>query len=173
MNRDIAAWLQTLDVAGLDAAEVSGRERADLGWRTYTSLEFPAFDLVTSDPPGRYDVVICEQVLEHVVDPDAAARTLAGMLRPHGWLLVSTPFLIRVHGSPGDYWRFTPAGLRILLERHGLAVESVKGWGNRRAVVSNLRIWSFHRRWRSLRNEPELPVVVWALSRPRPAAPPV
>ena len=36
-----------------------------------------------------------------------------------------------------DYWRFTPAGLRALLENAGLEVE-VGTWGNRECVVGNL-----------------------------------
>lgn len=165
MNREIAAWLDGLDAAHLDAVEVSGRLRAGTGWRSYTTLVYPDFDLVRSDPPAQYDVVICEQVLEHVPDPDAAVRNLGRLARPGGRILVSTPFLIRIHGSPHDYWRFTPLGLQTLLERQGLEVESLRSWGNRSAVVSNLRRWSFYRRWRSLRNDPDLPTVVWAIAR--------
>ena len=51
-------------------------------------------------PPARYDVVICEQVLEHVLDPGAAAANLRGLCAPGGHVVVSTPFLIRVHELP-------------------------------------------------------------------------
>jgi SAM-dependent methyltransferase len=168
MNRDIAEWFAELDPATLDAVEVSGNARSALGWKSYTSLHYPDFDLVKSEPPGQYDVVICEQVLEHVPDPDAAVRNLRGLARPDGRILVSTPFLIRIHGAPNDYWRFTPLGLRTLLERQGLQVEILRAWGNRSAVITNLRRWSFYRPWRSLRNNRTLPVVVWAVARPGP-----
>ena len=68
-----------------------------------------------------------------------------------------------------DYWRFTPRGLRTLLERAGLEVEEVGSWGNRDCVVGNFDSWSAFRRWHSLRNEPDLPVQVWAFAR-RPVA---
>jgi SAM-dependent methyltransferase len=165
MNKDINAWFSTLAVGSLDAVEVSGTVRSNLGWRSYTSLQYPQFDIVTSAPPSEFDVVVCEQVLEHVPDPCAAIRNLRRLTRPGGHILVSTPFLIRLHGSPDDYWRFTPLGLRTLLEREGLVVDTVKSWGNRSAVVSNLRRWSFYLPWRSLRDTPDLPVVVWATSR--------
>lgn len=164
MNRDIDSWLTTLDSNTLDAVEVSGTVRSGRAWKSYTSLQYPEFDLVQSEPTGEYDVVICEQVLEHVIDPDAAVRNLCRLARPGGQILVTTPFLIRLHGSPNDYWRFTPLGLQILLERQGLVVDIVKSWGNRSAVVSNLRRWSFYLPWRPLRNSPSLPVVVWAIS---------
>lgn len=165
MNRDISSWLSGLDVRSLDAVEVSGTLRCGYQWRSFTSLTYPEFDLTKDKAPDQYDVVICEQVLEHVSDPDAAVRTLRSLARPGGQLLVSTPFLVRIHGSPHDYWRFTPLGLQTLLQRHGLTVETIQSWGNRAAVASNLRRWSFYWRWRRLRNNPTLPVVVWAIAK--------
>ena len=115
-----------------------------------------------------YDVVICEQVLEHVIDPWAAARNLRGLCVPGGHVVVSTPFLIRVHELPAygmrDYWRFTPRGLRALLEGAGLVVDEVGSWGNRDCVAGNFDRWPAYRRWHSLRNEPDLPVQVWAFA---------
>ena len=50
-------------------------------------------------------------------------------------MIVSTPFLIKVHELPmlemHDYWRFTPRGLRTLLERAGLDVVKVRTLGER------------------------------------------
>jgi SAM-dependent methyltransferase len=116
---------------------------------------------------GRFDVVICEQVLEHVPDPQAAMTNLRELCAPGGHVIVSTPFLIRVHELWGmhDYWRFTPRGLRTLMERAGLAVDTVGSWGNRRCVAGNLDHWPAYRRWHSLRDEPDLPVQVWAFAR--------
>jgi hypothetical protein len=114
-------------------------------------------------------VVICEQVIEHVVDPVLAAENLRGLCSPGGHVIVSTPFLIRVHELPmygmRDYWRFTPRGLGMLLERAGLTVQTVGSWGNRRCVTGNTDRWPAYRRWHSLRNEPDLPVQVWAFAR--------
>jgi hypothetical protein len=82
---------------------------------------------------------------------------------------VSTPFLIRVHELPAygmpDLWRFTPRGLRRLLEDAGLRVDTVDAWGNRDCVAGNLDRWAAYRRWHSLRNEPDLAVQVWAFAR--------
>ena len=113
--------------------------------------------------------MICEQVLEHVVDPCAAARNLHGLCVPGGHVIVTSPFLIKVHELPyfgmRDYWRFTPRGLETLLERGGLEVYAVGAWGNRQCIVGNLGSWSAQRWWHSLRNEPDLPVQVWAFAR--------
>jgi SAM-dependent methyltransferase len=152
------------------AAEISGNAHADRPWKLYETLDYPEFDLCAPlRERHRFDVVICEQVIEHVVDPCAAARNLRGLVVPGGDVIVSTPFLIRLHELPAfglrDYWRFTPRGLRTLLERAGLEVETVGSWGNRSCVKGSFDSWPAARRWHSLRNEPDLPVQVWAFAK--------
>lgn len=165
MNDDIQLYIQGLPPDRCDAVEVSGDWHRRHPWRTYESLSFPDFDLCRSKAPRVYDVVICEQVLEHVVDPWGAARTLYQLCKPGGHVVVSTPFLIRLHGEPGDYWRFTSDGLRSLLAGAGLDVTAVKGWGNRSCVRGSLRRWLAYKPWHSLRNEEAYPVAVWAFAR--------
>jgi hypothetical protein len=84
-------------------------------------------------------------------------------------VIVTSPFLIKVHELPmygmHDYWRFTPRGLRLMLEQVGLEVLTIGTWGNRECVTGNLSRWSSYRRWHPLRNDPETPVQVWAFAR--------
>ena len=93
----------------LDVAEISGAHWAGFGWASHRTLNFPEFDLCEppSPLPALFDLVICEQVLEHVQNPLAATRTLRELCRPGGHVLVATPFLVALHDYPGDYWRFT------------------------------------------------------------------
>jgi len=170
MNEEIAAHLESLGPSRLSAAEISGDAHANRGWKGFCSLNYPDFDLcapVTTSE--RYDVVICEQVLEHVANPFLAAQHLFDLCRPGGHVIVSTPFLIKQHELPlrgmFDYWRFTPRGLCTLLERAGLEVDHVGTWGNGPCVVGNLDRWSAHRWWLPLRNRPDVAVVVWAYAR--------
>jgi SAM-dependent methyltransferase len=165
MNRDTAAVFTSLGPDRLDVAEISGDLRANIAWKSYRSFGYPDWDLCTSDfPEASFDLVICEQVLEHVPDPVAAVRSLRSMTREGGAVFVSTPFLLRIHGHPNDYWRFTPAGMERLLTDGGLRVDWVRSWGNRGVVRANFGRWAFYRRWRSLKNDPDLPIVVWALA---------
>lgn len=170
LSRSVEEHIESLVPAGLDAAEISGAGRSGLGWKSFTSLDYPAFDLCAPlEVKDRFDVVICEQVLEHVLDPNAAAANLRGLCRPGGTVIVSTPFLIKVHELPMygmfDYWRFTPRGLRLLLENAGLEVETVGSWGNHEVVLGNLDRWAAFRKWHPLHNEPDIPVQVWAFAR--------
>ena len=168
LNAAIARRLDGLGTAALSAYEISGAAHAHRAWRRFESLDYPEFDLCAPPQPREpADVVLCEQVIEHVPDPCAAVRNLRGLCRPGGHVIVSTPFLIRVHEEWGmqDYWRFTPRGLRTLLEHAGLEVEEVGHWGNRRVIAGNLDRWPAYRRWMALGDEPKLPVQVWAFAR--------
>lgn len=171
MDQAISDRLDRLDFANSSAAEISGANHAGRGWGEFTSLDFPAFDLCAPleyEMAGKFDVVLCEQVLEHVKDPVAAARNLGGLVRPGGLVVVSTPFMVRVHELPAfgmyDYWRFTPHGMERLLETSGLEVEEINHWGNREAVLGNFDRWSARRRWHPMYNEPDIPVQVWAFA---------
>jgi SAM-dependent methyltransferase len=64
---------------------------------------------------GEVGTAICLETLEHCEDPLAACRELARVVGPGGACLVSAPMLIGVHAYPGDYFRFTPSALRLLL----------------------------------------------------------
>ena len=169
LDRSVDAWIEGLDPAQRSAVEISGRTHAGRPWKEYVNLDYPEFDLCAPlSEERRFDVVICEQVLEHVADPAAAAENLRRLCAPGGKVIVSTPFLIKVHEEPEhgmpDFWRFTPAGLRLLLERAGLEIEEVHGWGNRQCVAGNIRVWSARRPWHSLHDEPDVPVQVWAFA---------
>ena len=172
LDRAVDARIAALDPSSCSAVEISGENHAGRPWRKYTSLSFPDFDLCAPlETTETFDVVICEQVLEHVVDPGAAVANLTLLCEPGGMVIVSTPFLVKIHEIPYymlDYWRFTPRGLQVLLEGAGLEVETVESWGNRQSVAGNIKGWSAYRRWHSLANEPDVPLQVWAFAR-RPA----
>ena len=73
-------------------------------------------DLETLEPiaDASVDAIICLEVLEHVRRPEAASAALRRVLRPGGVLIGSTPFLLGIHDSPHDYYRYTSFGLRHL-----------------------------------------------------------
>jgi SAM-dependent methyltransferase len=71
-------------------------------------------------PP--FDFILCSEVLEHVLDWEAAFANLARLLAPNGRLLITTPFVYVLHEQPYDFWRVTPHGIRALAERHQLTV---------------------------------------------------
>jgi SAM-dependent methyltransferase len=66
---------------------------------------------------GEVGTALCLDTLEHCADPLAAARELRRVVSPDGGVcLITSVMLIGIHGYPNDYWRFTPEGIRLLLE---------------------------------------------------------
>lgn len=112
------------------------RQQLDVPAEAWTGLDVAAghgvdvvHDLTRPAPLDLLDafaVVICAEVLEHVERPRVAARTMYSMLRPGGRLIVTTPFAFPVHNFPDDYWRFTPSGMRSVLEGAGFRVAVVE-----------------------------------------------
>lgn len=79
---------------------------------------------------GAYDIVLCEQVLEHVPDPSLAFTNLCKLLKPQGILHVSVPGINGVHGEPYYYFAgFHPRLLASWAQREGLSLVDCSSWG--------------------------------------------
>jgi SAM-dependent methyltransferase len=77
------------------------------------------------------DTVLATELMEHLPDPVRFLAEVDRVLRPGGTLILSVPFLEPIHEEPRDFFRFTPFGLRALLERQGFRVERLwqrGGW---------------------------------------------
>lgn len=74
---------------------------------------------ITKNNPGipdeHFDALLCTEVLEHVVEPFAAIREMRRIVKPGGYILITTPLNCRIHGPVPDCWRFTEFGLKVLL----------------------------------------------------------
>lgn len=167
MYRSIDARVDAIGPQRLDAVEISGSEHQGHPWHSYTSLAYPEFDLCAEhELLEQFDVVFCDQVLEHVLNPVSATQTLFEMCRPGGLCVVATPFLYKIHAAPDDYWRFTPHGITALLSRAGFVDIETESWGNRSCIQGNFARDLPQKWWRSLRaGDPALPIVVWAFAR--------
>lgn len=73
-------------------------------------------------PAGRFDSVLCNQVLEHVFNPDDFLKEISRVLKPGGRLLLTVPFIWDEHEQPYDCARYTSFGLRAMIERNGFRV---------------------------------------------------
>ncbi|HWH05851.1 MAG TPA: class I SAM-dependent methyltransferase [Gaiellaceae bacterium] len=67
---------------------------------------------------ASFDLVLCNQVLEHCDDPAQAVRELRRVLAPGGRVLASTHGVQVYHPSPNDFWRWTHAGLERLFREN-------------------------------------------------------
>jgi ubiquinone/menaquinone biosynthesis C-methylase UbiE len=130
--------------AGVDISErivETARRRVDADFRQGNLEALPFAD-------GEFDLVLCSQAIEHVLDADAAVAELARVLRPNGTLIISTDNArnyvtrtinaprtaavraLRLRGARGRIespaTAYTHRSFRALLERGGFAVERVE-----------------------------------------------
>jgi SAM-dependent methyltransferase len=167
MRRETDALIRGLNPPRLDALEISGDDARRFGFRTYRTASYPEYDVCAGPLPARFDLIVAEQVFEHLRWPYRAGRNVHTMLAPGGFALISTPFLVRIHEIPIDCTRWTETGLRHFLAECGFPLEKIRtgSWGNRACVNANFDRWTrYRRRFHSLRNEPQFPYHVWALA---------
>ncbi len=63
-----------------------------------------------------FDFLICSQVLEHVMNPFKCASEMMRVTKKGGTIFITAPFVWDIHDFPGDYWRFSPDGLKLLFK---------------------------------------------------------
>lgn len=167
-------FVRSLGPARLDALEISAgpQWKRQFQFRSFSETQFPDFDICSQRLDRRFDLIIADQVFEHLPWPQRAGRNVFEMLRPGGWFVVATPFLVRVHDVPIDCSRWTERGLSYLLQECGFSADHIQtgSWGNRACVRANFKTWRRYGWYRSLANEPEFPVIVWAFAQKSGAA---
>ena len=169
MYRKCFAFIETLTPETLDVLEVSAgpQWKRAFKFRSFLGTSFPAFDICSQALDEQFDLIIADQVFEHLPWPHRAGKNVFKMLRPGGVFIIATPFLVRVHASPIDCSRWTEMGLNYMLQECGFREEDIQtdSWGNRDCMRANLTRWPRFGWFRSLANEPNYPVVVWAFAR--------
>jgi len=169
MRAECKRLIENLNLANLNVLEISGTYWGGLPFKSYKNLLFPGFDICNEKDSDKFDLIIAEQVFEHLLWPYRAARNVFQMLNDGGHFLVSTPFLLRIHEVPVDCSRWTETGLRYFLAECGFDLAKIQtgAWGNRACVKANLDLAGgvrYRRRLHSLKNEPDVPYHVWAFA---------
>lgn len=84
------------------------------------NVDIMASAYATGIRSSRVDTVLCTAVLEHLERPQDALMEMARILRPGGYLILSTPLFWHLHEAPRDFFRYTRYGLEYLLSTAGL-----------------------------------------------------
>lgn len=85
------------------------------------------FDSKTTLPNNYCDIVLSNQVLEHVDTPQGYLQETLRILKPGGSAIISTHGYWFYHPTPNDYWRWTSAGLRKTIEVAGFKINVFHG----------------------------------------------
>lgn len=155
-------------------AEISGGFGNDFNFKTYEEFHFPEYDICKDsfrDSKGKirkFDMVIADQVWEHLDRPYAATKNVLKMLNKGGIFYVCTPFYVRYHAFPVDCSRWTARGLTNLLIECGFDEDKIMAeqWGNLPSAQRDCqKKWAkYDPEIDDLTNDPNFPIVAWALA---------
>ncbi|MEP5730919.1 MAG: methyltransferase domain-containing protein [Sulfitobacter sp.] len=167
--------INALGPQDLDTAEISGKWGQRFDFKSYTQFRYPAFDICAGpiaddqNVPLDFDLILANQVWEHLDRPYAATRNVHAMLRPGGYFWVAVPFFAPLHAAPQDCSRWSARGLKNLLIEGGFDADAIyaEQWGNRHVAQRNLeQIWppQYIEGEDDIKNDPEMPICAWALA---------
>lgn len=159
----------------LDVAEVSGKWGRMFTFRSYRQFLYPEHDICAGpyrDAAGKvmkFDLILANQVWEHLDRPYAATRNVRRMLKKGGHFWLAVPFFIPFHAAPMDNSRWSARGLTNLLIECGFDPADIRAeqWGNRHAALRNLEpTWppEYDADSDPLENDPEMPICAWAIA---------
>src|SRR5262249_7098216 len=101
---------RTLGLSWDKSNQTIAEERATLC--TASSAHFEIFDIRgldrRTDLLGDFDVIICFETIEHVMEDFKLMRSMAACLKPGGRLLLTTPYMLYNAISAGDTGPFSP-----------------------------------------------------------------
>ncbi len=80
--------------------------------------------------------MIATETLEHVADTGQFLGEIGRVLKPDGIVVLTIPFAARWHYIPWDYYRFTPSGLKVILDKAGFCDLIVYARGNAVTVAA-------------------------------------
>jgi SAM-dependent methyltransferase len=75
------------------------------------------FESKTTLPDNYCDIILSNQVLEHVDSPAGYLQEAYRILKPGGSMIITTHGYWYYHPTPNDYWRWTSAGLQKTIKK--------------------------------------------------------
>lgn len=85
------------------------------------------FDSKTTLPDNFADIILSNQVLEHVDSPEGYLQESFRLLKPGGTAIFTTHGYWFYHPTPNDYWRWTSVGLRKIVEKENFIISDFFG----------------------------------------------
>jgi len=76
-----------------------------------------------------YDLIICNEVLEHINEPSLALDEFYRILKPEGKLIITAPQCYGLHQEPYNYFNYLSYGLEYLLKKSKFKGITIKPLG--------------------------------------------
>lgn len=179
MYRDLSNVLASHDSNSKLAASISYSQQmavvTGITQAQFVNIDYPEFNVMNLPfNAGTFDFAFADVVFEHIEgNPWNAYKEISRVLKPGGFIVLSTAFMFPFHPCPGDFWRFTESGLRIMAAENGHSVIRSGCWGNLQAFIldrlgcSDVKIPENpqHPLYKlATTTDPNWPVVVWLVA---------
>ena len=89
-----------------------------------------------------FDAVLSSEVLEHVPNVDACLKEIGRVLKSHGKLLITVPFVWQEHELPFDFRRFSSTGIKKQLIDNGYTILFEEKTGHFLEVI--MQLWMIY-----------------------------
>lgn len=95
---------------------------------TIDHIIFP--DTILPFDDNSFNVILLMDVLEHIKNDVFFLSECNRILKNDGLLIASVPFMYRYHEIPYDFRRYTPSGLKNVLEESKFQLDTLKNMGS-------------------------------------------
>jgi len=119
-----------IESAGFEYHAIDTQAQPGVALDAVCAIDQPLPEELLGITRAGFDLVLCTEVLEHVLDWPAAWANLYRLLAPGGRLIITCPFVYPLHEEPYDFWRATPHALRRFAERFGFTIIEQHTLGN-------------------------------------------
>ena len=101
------------------------------------AVEYPEYDIqnVRQFSDGQWDIVVADQVLEHVERPWLGAEEIYRITKTGGLTIIGTPIILHVHPNPKDCWRIMPDGYKVIFPEEKWEWLNFGLWGDMHIVA--------------------------------------
>lgn len=103
------------------------------------------FDLELLFPleDDSYQTILCINTLEHIFNYQSVLSESARVLSHGGQLVVAVPFLMNIHPSPHDFWRYSSESLERMVEQAGFTSTHIQTVGTGPCTASLQLLYPF------------------------------
>jgi SAM-dependent methyltransferase len=132
LNHQLKSPRQSLRLIGVDFHIPGDADR-------FPGVEYVECDIMHANekiPPGSVSLLLMVEVIEHLWDPDGALDEVYDLLRPNGYLVLTTPNLASGINRVALFLGFQPVDSEVSIRRH-------YGRPGRSPPVGHIRLFAF------------------------------
>lgn len=123
---------------GAGVLRLNGKRVVHLDYEPYAALEVVGDAHALPFADNTFDGVVCETLLEHVLEPERVIAEMERILKPGGQIYILMPFLFAFHAAPNDFSRLTHRGLAHRMK--AFDIKSLRPFSGPASALNNILV---------------------------------